>query len=159
MVLQGDSRPDAGWAIPLIISFFTPGADLLNEAPLYEFDLITKKSAGGDAAICEVTGAVPGTYDITVLGEHTLMNAGRNVVISAPETSVDMVMLLEGDANQDNIVDFDDYAILSKSWLVSESQPEYDIRADFDRNGLINTADLSLLASNWLSSSPVEIFP
>ncbi|MFC1793519.1 dockerin type I domain-containing protein, partial [Planctomycetota bacterium] len=101
----------------------------------------------------------PGIYDIAVRGESTLVNAKRSVVISAPNTSVDMGTLLEGDTNQDNIVDFDDYAILSMSWPASESQPEYTIKADFDRNGLINPADLYLLATNWLSSSPIEITP
>lgn len=158
VVLQGDSRPEAGWAVPLTIRFFTPGADVLNDTPIYEFNLTTKKSAGS-AAVCEVTGVAPGTYDITVIGEHTLMNAGRNVVISAPRSSVNMGTLLQGDANNDYIVNFEDYTILSTCWLLSESQPEYDIKADFDQNGLINTADLSLLASNWLSSSPIEIFP
>jgi hypothetical protein len=157
VVLQGQDRPDAGWTVPLTVKFFAPGADVLNDAPIYEFELTTAKPATENAAVCEATGIAPGTYDITVVGESTLVNARRSVVISAPNTSVDMGTLLEGDANQDNIVDFDDYAILSKSWLASESQPEYDARADFDCNGLINTADLYMLASNWLSSSPIEI--
>jgi hypothetical protein len=70
---------------------------------------------------------------------------------------VQLGTLLEGDANNDNIINLDDYAILSMFWLASESQAEYDVRADLDRNGLINAADLSLLAGNWLHSSPVEI--
>jgi len=159
VVLQGQDRPDAGWPVPLIVKFFTPGADVLNDAPICEFKLTTTKSTAGNAAVCEVTGIAPGTYDITVAGESTLVNARRSVVISAPNTSVDMGTLLEGDANQDNIVNFDDYAILSKCWLASELQPEYDARADFDCNGLINQADLYLLASNWLSSSTIEIAP
>jgi hypothetical protein len=159
VVLQGQGRPDAGWAVPLTVKFFTPGADVLNDAPIYAFDLTTTKSNAGNKAICEAAGIAPGTYDITVIGQATLMNMKRNVVISAPNTSVDLGTLLTGDINQDNIVDFDDYAILSKSWLASQSQPEYDAKADFDCNGLINPADLYLLASNWLSSSPIEISP
>lgn len=159
VVLQGESHPDVGWAIPLTVKFFTPGADVLNNAPIYEFELTTTKSAVGNTAVCEATGIAPGIYDITVVGESSLTNAKRSVVISIPNTSVDMGTLLEGDANQDNIVDFDDYAILSKCWLASESQLEYDVRADFDRNGLVNASDLSLLAANWLHSSPAEILP
>jgi hypothetical protein len=70
-----------------------------------------------------------------------------------------MGTLLEGDANNDHIINFDDFAILSKSWMTSQSQPEYNAMVDFDCNGLINRADLYLLASNWLGSSPVEITP
>ncbi len=159
VVLQGQGRPDAWWAVPLTVKFFTPGADVLNDAPNHEFKLTTAKSATENAAVCEAMGIAPGTYDITLVGKSSLINVRRNVVISPPDTSVDMGTLLEGDANQDDIVDFDDYAILSKCWLASESQPEYDVRADFDRSGLINPNDLYLLVSNWLSSSPIEITP
>ncbi len=131
----------------------------MNDAPIYEFDLTTAKSATSNVAVCEATGIAPGTYDITSLGEATLMNVKRNVVIFAPRSSIDMGTLLEGDANKDNMIDLEDYAILSKSWLATQSQPEYDFRADFDHNGFVNAADLSLLTTNWLRTSPVEIIP
>ncbi|MHC4206459.1 MAG: nitroreductase family protein [Planctomycetota bacterium] len=159
VLLQGDDRPDTGCAVPLTVRFFTPGADLLNDIPIYEFEETTTKSVPGNTAVCEITGIAPGSYDITVVGEATLVNARRSVNISAPNTSVDMGTLLEGDTNNDHIVNFDDYAIFSKSWPASQPQPEYDITVDFDRNGLINSADLFLLAANWLYSSPVEILP
>jgi hypothetical protein len=159
VALQGQGRPDAGWAVPLTVKFFTPGADVLNNAPIYAFDLTTTKSIAKNKAICEAVGIAPGTYDITMVGKSTLMNAKRNVFISSPNTSVDMGTLLEGDADNDHIVNFDDYAILSKCWLASESQPEYDARVDFDCNGLINPADLYMLSSNWLITSPIEITP
>jgi hypothetical protein len=60
---------------------------------------------------------------------------------------------LEGDANSDSRVDLEDYVILSRSWLSSKPQTAYDARADFNRDGLINVADLRLLAANWLRSS------
>ena len=159
VVLQGDGRPDVGWAVPLTVKFFTPGADVLNDTPAYEFNLTTTKSDAGNSAVCEATGLAPGTYDVTAFGQSTLMNIKKNVDISAPQTSVDLGTLLEGDVNQDNIVDFDDYTILSTCWLASKDQSEYNAKADFDRNGLINAVDLSLFADNWLRTSPVEILP
>jgi hypothetical protein len=159
VALQGDSRPDAGWSVPLTVRFFPPGADVLNDAPTQEFKLATTKSTAADMVICEAAGVTPGTWDIAVLGDSTLTNVKRGVVISAPSVSVDLGTLLEGNANQDNTIDLDDCAVLSAAWLASKEQPQYDIRTDFDRNGLINAADLSLLAVNWLKSSPVEIQP
>ena len=159
VVLQGDGRPDIGWAVPLTVKFFTPGADILNDTPTYEFKLTTTRSATENTAVCEATSVAPGTYDITVLGESTLLNAKRNVVISAPQTSVDLGTLLEGDANNDNVVNFGDCAIMSTCWLLSKDFAKYDARTDFDRDGLINVADLCLLAANWLRSSPIEITP
>ncbi len=159
VVLLGDGRPDSGWAVPLTVKFFTPGADVLNDTPAYEFDLTTTKSATENTAVCEATGLAPGTYDVTAFGRSTLMSIRKNVVISSPRTSVDLGTLLQGDVNQDNIVDFDDYTVLSTYWLASKNQAEYNAGADFDRNGLINAADLSLFAANWLKTSPVEILP
>jgi hypothetical protein len=159
VALQGDGRPDAGWSVPLTVRLFPPGANVLNDAPTQEFKLTTTKSATANTAICEATGVPPGTYDIAVLGESTLMNVKRGVAISPPNTTVDLGTLLEGNANQDNTIDLDDCAILSAAWLASKEQPLYDIRADFDRNGSINARDLSLLAANWLRTSPVEVQP
>ncbi len=157
VTLQGDNRPDAEWIVPLTVKFFTPGADVLSDTPAYGFKLNTARSAEGNTAVCEATGVASGTYDVTAQSDYTLMNIRKSVAISDPNTSVDMGTLLEGNASLDNRIDLDDFAIFSTSWLSSESQVEYNVRADFDRNGLINTADLCLLANNWLSSSPVEI--
>jgi hypothetical protein len=159
VALQGDSRPEAGWAVPITVKFFAPGADVLDGTAIYHFKLITAKSPAGSTATCEASGVAPGTYDITVRGEYTLTNAKRGVVVSSPGTSVDLGTLLEGDANQDNTVDLDDYAVLSMCWLASKSQAEYNIGADFDRDDLISAADLWLLATNWLRKSPVEVVP
>ncbi len=166
VALQGAGRPDAGWVVPLTVKLFPPGANVLivkmpdgNNAPTYNFQLTTTKSVDGNEAICEVSGVAPGTYDVTVRGEYSLMNVKRGVIISAPKTSVDLGTFLEGDANQDNIINLYDFAILSMSWLASKTNGGYDLRSDFNRNGLINAADLYLLASNWLRSSPIEISP
>ncbi len=159
VTLQDDSRPDADRSLPLTVRLFTPGANVLSDTATQEFKLTATKSATADTAVCEVTGVAPGTYDITVHGESTLMNVKRGVVISLPHTSVDLGMLLEGNASHDNTIDLGDCAVLSACWLASKEQPQYDIRADFDNSGLINAADLSLLASNWLRNSPVEVQP
>jgi hypothetical protein len=159
VVLQGEGRPDAGWIVPLTVKFFTPGADVLTDTPVYEFTPTTTKSDADNTVFCEAAGIAPGTYDIIVFGEHTLINVQRNVTISSPHSSIEMSTLLEGDANHDNIINIKDYAILSKSWRASQSQAEYDPMVDFDCNGMVNPADLYLLASNWLARSPVEIAP
>ncbi len=157
--LQGRDHPDTGWVIPLTVKFFTPGADVLEDVPVNEYVLTTVKSASGSTAVCRATGLTPGTYDITVQGDYTLVSLRKNVTVSDPNTFVNMGTLLEGNASLDGRIDLDDFAIMSKSWQTDESQPEYDIRADFDRNSLVNITDLYILAENWLLNSPVEIRP
>ena len=156
VVLQGDERPDpAGWQVPVTVGFFTPGANVLADTPVYEFNLTTTKS--GPKAVCQTTDIGSGTYDVTVVSNHTLLNVKRAVVITSPSTSVDMGTLLEGDANEDNIIDLLDFSILASGWLSSEGEPSFNDQMDFDRNETINVSDLLLLTANWLASSPIEI--
>ena len=154
VVLQGGGRPDEGWVVPITIKLFSPDSDVLNDTPVYEFNLTTAKS--GDLAVCETGTILPDTsYDITVISEHTLMNVRRAVVISAPSTSVDLCTLLEGNANGDNIIDISDFGILALSFMEWEGNPGYDVRADFDRNGIIDIHDFGLLALNFMKYCPV----
>jgi parallel beta-helix repeat protein len=153
VVLQGGSRPPEGWEIPITIKFFSPGANVMTDSPLAQFDLTTTKSGG--TAICQCTVAA-GTYDITAVSEHTLMNVKRNVVISGPSTAVYMGTLLEGNANDDGIINISDFGILAVAYMKTEGEPRYDARADFDRNGIINISDFGLLAVNYMEMSPIE---
>ncbi len=154
--LEGVARPDPdGWVVPLSVRFFSPTADVLNDTPLYQCNLATTKS--GDYAICQVADLAPGTYDITVASEHTLMNVKRNVVISQPGTSVDMGILMEGNADNDDKISLFDFSIYASAWLTSQGKPTFDAGSDFDRNLTIDLPDLVLLAANWLASSPIEV--
>ncbi len=154
VVLQGGSRPPEGWEVPITIKFFSPGADVMTDTPLEQFDLTTTKS--DSTATCQCTVA-PGTYDITAISEHTLINVKRNVIISTPSTAVDMGTLLEGNANDDSIINISDFGILAVSYMCTEGEPCYDARADFDRNGIINISDFGLLAVNYMEYSPIDI--
>jgi hypothetical protein len=159
VALQGERRSDAAWIVPLTVRLFPPGANVLSDTPTHESESATIKLAAGSTVVCEIEGIAPGAYDITVFSESSLTNAKRGVVIAAPNTSLGMGTLLEGNANGDHIVDLDDCAILATSWLAYQTQPQYNVSTDFDRNGLIDASDLSLLAANWLEASPVEIQP
>jgi len=156
VVLQGNNRPDPqGWEIPITIAFFEPGANVHNDPNIYSFSSVTYKSEG--YAVCQVFGISPDTYDITVVSDHTLLNVKRNVVISSPTNMVSMGTLLEGNADDNNVIDLKDFAILASAWLISSNVVAFDRRADFDRNRDVNTADLDLLTRNWLRSAPIEI--
>lgn len=158
LFLQGDNRPfPEGWHIPLTVKFFEPGADVLSNLHLYEFNETTQVSVDPYiGAFCNVSGVAPGTYDITVVSDHTLLNVKRNVPIPHP-IWVYMGTLLEGDANNNYRIDLNDFAILASAWLAAENDAGFDSRADFDRNGNIHMPDLELMTSNWLLSAPIEV--
>jgi hypothetical protein len=164
VVLQGGSRPPEGWEVPITIRFFSPGADVMTDTPIYEFNLTTTKV--DSTATCQCAGVMPGTYDITVKasncpeceeGNCTLTNVKRSVVISTPSTSLDMGTLLAGDANCSGIINISDFGILAVSYMCTVGAPCYDCRADFDCNGIINISDFGLLAVNYMKMSPIDV--
>ncbi|MCL0048335.1 hypothetical protein M1N20_02665 [Dehalococcoidia bacterium] len=154
MVLQGGDRPPEGWKIPVTINFFEPGAAVLVDTPLRSFTVTTAKVDG--RAVAQVSIA-PGTYDVTVASETTLINVRRNVEIAAPDLVVDMGTLLEGNANGDQVINMIDFSILAGSFGRHEGDVDFTKGADFDRNGAINMIDFSLLAGNFGETSPVEV--
>ncbi|OHB61359.1 MAG: hypothetical protein A2Y12_16425 [Planctomycetes bacterium GWF2_42_9] len=154
--LEGSVRPAPdGWRIPLHIGFFKAGADVSKDSTLYYCLLTTDKD--GDNAVCQVPGIGEGTYDITMVSEHTLLNVKRNVIITESNTAVDMGVLSEGNADGDWENDFIDFTILASAWQEHKGEASYDSRADFDRNNAVDICDLSLLCLHWLEVSPIEI--
>ncbi|MDD5094245.1 MAG: IPT/TIG domain-containing protein [Dehalococcoidia bacterium] len=155
ITLQGFSRPESGWVIPVTVKFFTPGVNVLTATPLYTFPAMTNKVEG--MAACTV-GPIPvGTYDITldsgteVESGTTLMNVQRGAVIAVSGMPVDMGTLLEGDADNNGTIDVTDFGIFQTAFMSS------DPAADFDRNGIVDISDFGLLAVNFMKTSPVEV--
>lgn len=90
----------------------------------------------------------PAVYLIKIKNPQTLAKA-KEVEIGKKATEVDFGTLLTGDANDDNRVDFVDFAILLKSFNKRAGQVGFDARADFNADGAVNILDFSLLASNY----------
>lgn len=155
VVLQSSSRPPSGWAVPLTVRLFTPGANVMTATPLYTFNLTTTKS--GSTAVAQAAEIISDTYDILIASEHCLCNVKRGVLISSPSTQVNMGTLLEGDANGDHLVNIQDFGILAKSYGKSTGTPDYDARADFNRDTIVSISDFGLLAANYGKVCPIEI--
>ena len=79
----------------------------------------------------------------------------KGVVITGSSTAVNMGIMLEGNADDTSVINITDFGILAATY--GKSTPDYDNRADFDRNGIINIADFGLLAANYGKSAPVEV--
>jgi hypothetical protein len=86
----------------------------------------------------------PGTYDLRVKNSHTLCNLKSGVALVAGSNTIDFGTLVEGDANDDNVVNIKDFSILAAGFY-----PAYDARADFDEDGYVNISDFSLLVTNF----------
>jgi hypothetical protein len=158
VTLQGNSRPDSGWDVPLTVKFFTSGnstpVDILKATPVYTFNPSATKS--GNVSTTQVFGIILGTYDITVTSPHCLINVKRAVVLGAGNISLFMGTLLEGNANNDEKVNINDFGLMAKTYGKQRGQEGFDENADFDRNDKINITDFGLLAANYGKRSPLE---
>jgi hypothetical protein len=98
-----------------------------------------------------------GGYDFTLSSPHTLTNVTRCGQLTGSDDTVDFDTLLEGDSNDDGIINAIDFSILAGSFLKADGDEAFDERADFDRTGIVNALDFSLLAANFLRPSPIEV--
>jgi hypothetical protein len=71
---------------------------------------------------------------------------GARCVAQAPSFNF---LLLNGDCNGDNVVEDQDYSILSGAWYSSIGSPRYDPRADLNGDGWVEDTDLGIMGENW----------
>ncbi|MBI2863440.1 MAG: PQQ-binding-like beta-propeller repeat protein [Chloroflexi bacterium] len=128
------------YQIPLDVRFYSPGTTTL----LAEATPTLDASAG-----FTLTGMSPGTYDIRAKNSHTLASKKQNVVIASGVNTVTIGALLEGDADDNNMVNITDFSILATAFGKQLGQAGWDARADFNNSNQINISDFSLLASNF----------
>jgi hypothetical protein len=96
-----------------------------------------------------------GTYDITVEMERYLDGEKTGVVVTGGSTTLSTVELLGGDANDDDLVNVQDLAIVGSHFLMVCGDPNWDDRADINNDCAVNILDLSLTGINFHLVSPV----
>jgi len=136
--LQGrPAKPDPSWSVPLVVTLHNPGAS----APAFTYNVSTDQYGR-----FSITHPVSGTYlcDIRVKNRHTLRNVKVGVTLLPDDNNIHFGTLLEGDANNNNVVEIADFSILATHYDTYN-----DPRADFNENKWIEIADFSLLATNF----------
>ncbi|MBK8023242.1 MAG: hypothetical protein IPK19_17895 [Chloroflexi bacterium] len=96
-----------------------------------------------------VTDLPLGDFTLWVKGEHTLARTQPITLVDGMNTAT-TDMLLEGDANDSNLVNILDFSILAAAFGSSFGQPAYQAAADFNSSGAVTITDFSLLAANFL---------
>jgi len=139
--LQGRPAPPApSWRIPLSFALNRPG----RSTPTAIFTPTTDIQG-----VFTVTGIVPGVYDLRIKNAHTLRNVQPNVTLTDGLNEIDLGTLLEGDADDNNVINITDFSILRTTYGRQRGQPGFDARADFNEDGVIDLADFSLLRTNF----------
>jgi hypothetical protein len=140
VTLQGrPAAPDEGWSVPLTVSLI----DVSDFWFTYSFTPTT--DFNGHFTLTDIW---PGIYEVRVKKGTSLQNS-QTITLSAGSNTIDLGILREGDANDDNLITIVDFSILAATFALCEGDDGYDARADFNGDGCILITDFSLLASNF----------
>ncbi|NUQ03940.1 MAG: carboxypeptidase regulatory-like domain-containing protein [Anaerolineae bacterium] len=149
VMLQGHgTAPDPRWVMTLQVAITADGGA---GAVIFSGPLNTDQNGHFVITTSDLPGFTPGLYRLRVKGEHSLANAVV-VLLHYGANPVDLGMLIEGDANNNNGVNITDFSILAAAFATAEGLPGYDARADFTDDGIVNISDFSLLASSFTQS-------
>jgi hypothetical protein len=137
------SAPNSTWIIPAEVWLHANGtawnATAVNDGALYHFNTNTTNTG-----IIQLM-VPPGTYDVRVKGFTTLKNEFSNVVVGAPgPVNVNLGTLIEGDVNNDNVVDERDISTLIANFDSLSAR-----NCDFNNDGVADEQDISILISKF----------
>jgi Tol biopolymer transport system component len=148
--LQGrPDSPDTSWSVPLTFWVYNPGQVI----PRYEFHPTTDES--GQFTI--VDGIAPGAYDLQVKNIHTLSNRRENVILVSGLNLVNMCTLLEGDADDSDLVDISDFSMLAACLFKPLDSQPFCPNTDFNEDDIVDVGDFSLLNSNFFKEGPIIV--
>lgn len=107
-----------------------------------------------------------GTYDITFHQKGMLAKTLQNVTITSSTTSLNAPGLLFGDVNSDNVVNTDDYILLSGNFDKTTADPDwlvwgdygYPVDSDIDNDGAVTTDDFLLLTGSFDMEGDEAVF-
>lgn len=96
-----------------------------------------------------ISGITAGTYHVWVKHLTSLAGGAADAAIAAGANTIGSLALRGGDANNENVVNIQDFSILAGTFGRLSSDAAYDGRADFNGDTVVNITDFSLLAINF----------
>jgi hypothetical protein len=135
------SAPDGRWIEDFVVRFFQDG----NETPWSPINATTNNTG-----IFNITGILPGTYDIGIKNWTCLSALMPNVVLNANVTTyVYFGTIRVGDANNNDYITISDRTLLYGGWGTSDGDPGWNANCDFNNDGYLTISDRTLLYGNW----------
>lgn len=148
VTLQGHgAAPGDRWAdYPLTVAFLDAAGQIVGQ-----FSTTTDENG-----YLSILTSPSGTFDLKIKGAHTLSNLRESVVVPAGDI-IDLGILREGDANNDDRVSGIDFSLLATAYATTPADARWDSRVDFNDDERVSAADFSLLASNYSLQGPLTV--
>ena len=171
--LQGPARlHTAGYEVPLDVDIYSPGADILNDAPVASYGCDRMERGTGDdgqpVGVCQLFVPESGNFDVVVNTARTLRHVQRNVAIPGSagffgpaHDPVEERGLHEGDMNEDGDINVLDFSLFLNTFNdTCSSNPPGGIGdfsdGDYDKDCIVEVLDFSIFLANWREATPQE---
>ena len=153
------ASPGSAWEMPPSNMSVTFEGDGVND------EAIVQANVGPNANILpgevfqiefDLEGVAPGVYDVTFLPDFSrVTNRGIPVGLALNPGTITIldVSFVDGDLNQDGLVDALDAAILFAAWDTA------DAVADINGDGVVDAADAGVVFSEWTGDAAVQVVP
>jgi hypothetical protein len=109
--------------------------------------------------LSDVSGLANGTYNWRVKGPKYLANCGAVTLTGVPLTLAEMGLMRAGDANNDNIINIQDFNIVKTTFGKGNGDPGYDDRGDFTGDQIVNILDFNLQKQNFGTAGCNALLP
>jgi Dockerin type I domain len=96
----------------------------------------------------DVSGLPKGTYDLWVKNSQYLANAGQVGLDGSQTIKTDAGMLHAGDADDNNVVNIQDFALVRANFGKDIKDPTFNSNADLNGDDVVNILDFSLYRAN-----------
>jgi hypothetical protein len=133
-------QPNALQALPITLTIKS-GAN--------EVDYPAQNTDASGYFTVTVAGPPDGSYDWRVKDPKYLSNSGSFTLQNGTVTSVEMGLMIAGDANNDDRISISDFGIVRGAFGTSVGDAGYDDRADFNGDQAVNVTDFTLLRANF----------
>jgi hypothetical protein len=107
---------------------------------------LTVTLSGSNTADASFTAPAVSTVTQASMTFQVSVNDGNG---GTANDSVNVRVYLAGDASHNDVVDISDLLAVGAAWGTSQGSPEYDASCDFNNDGLVDAADVLMLADNW----------
>ena len=125
---------------PAMVNLYTPNTNtLVNNYPVIVFSNGT----------FQVPGLTPGTYDVIVKVQGYLAKGTQDLVVGAGITQLALGVIINGDVNNNNVINLPDVSLVNASFGSTTSSGNYNPLADLNCSGSVNLSDVSLLNAGF----------
>lgn len=122
--------------------------------------MTTNYSVATDASgyFTVTTGLANGSYNWRLKGTINLANAGT-LSMSSVSAVTEMGTMRAGDANGSDNVSVVDFNMVKNAFGTGVGGPGYDDRANFNRDGAVNSVDFTLLKGSFSQAGNTLVCP